>query len=85
MPVVPSARSSRARSASPPSPPPGYQPPTALADLHILDLLELAESQGRAAAALAVHQSTVSGSLLLMQRQFRLVPRRKQRVLFGDN
>jgi hypothetical protein len=63
-----------------PAAPPSYQPPTALADLHILDLLELTESQERAAAALAVHQSTVSRSLQLMRRDFKLVPRLKQRV-----
>ncbi len=63
-----------------PAAPPSYQPPAALADLHILDLLELTESQERAAAALAVHQSTVSRSLQLMRREFKLVPRRKQRV-----
>jgi hypothetical protein len=61
-------------------PPPSYQPPAALADLHILDLLELTESQERAAAALTVHQSTVSRSLQLMRRDFKLVPRLKQRV-----
>jgi hypothetical protein len=44
-----------------------------LEDLHILDLLELAGSQYKAGAALAVHQSTVSRSLRLMQQQFRLV------------
>lgn len=63
-----------------PAAPPSYQPPAALADLHILDLLELTESQERAAAALAVHQSTVSRSLQLMRREFKLVPRRKARV-----
>jgi hypothetical protein len=60
--------------------PPTYQPPAALADLHILDLLELTESQERAAAALAVHQSTVSRTLQLMRQDFKLVPRKKQRV-----
>jgi hypothetical protein len=63
-----------------PAAPPSYQPPTALADLHILDLLELTESQERAAAALAVHQSTVSRSLQLLRREFKLVPRLKARV-----
>jgi hypothetical protein len=57
-----------------------YQPPAALADLHILDLLELTESQERAAAALAVHQSTVSRSLQQMRRDFKLVPLLKTRV-----
>jgi hypothetical protein len=50
-----------------------YGLPTPLEDLHILDLLELAGSQYKAGAALAVHQSTVSRSLRLMQQQFRLV------------
>jgi hypothetical protein len=63
-----------------PAAPPSYQPPAALVDLHILDLLELTESQERAAAALAVHQSTVSRSLQLMRQDFKLVPRKKQRV-----
>lgn len=53
----------------------GYAPPTALADLHILDFLELAGTQARAGAALAIHQTTVGRSLQLMQHQFRLVPR----------
>jgi hypothetical protein len=43
-----------------------------LADLHILDLLELAGSQHKAGAALSVHQSTVSRSLQLMRQEFRL-------------
>jgi hypothetical protein len=51
-----------------------YTPPAPLADLHILDILELAGSQARAAAALAIHQSTVCRSLQLMQQQFGLVP-----------
>ncbi len=72
IPSVPAARSSRAR--------PAYRPPSALEHLHVLDLLELTESQDRAAAALEVHQSTVSRSLQLMRRQFKLVPRLKQRV-----
>jgi hypothetical protein len=49
-----------------------YAPPTPLHDLHILDLLELAGSQHRAARALDMHQSTVSRSLQLMQQQLRL-------------
>ncbi len=53
-----------------------YRPPMPLEDLHILDYLELAGSQARAGAALAMHQSTVSRSLRLMQQQFRLVPER---------
>ena len=52
----------------------GYVPPTPLQDLHILDLLELAGSQHKAGAALAVHQSTVSRSVQLMRQQFRLTP-----------
>ena len=52
----------------------GYVPPSPLADLHVLDLLELAGSQARAGAALALHQSTVCRSLRLMKQQFRLVP-----------
>ena len=76
--TVPAAPSSRARPASPPLP--VYRPPAALAHLHVLDLLELTESQERAAAALAVHQSTVSRSLRLMRQDFNLVPRERQRV-----
>ena len=52
-----------------------YAPPTALADLHILDFLELAGSQAKAGIALAMHQSTVCRSLQLMQQQFKLEPR----------
>jgi hypothetical protein len=66
-----STGSSRARSA----PRRGasiYAPPSPLADLHILDLLELAGSQHKAGAALSVHQSTVSRSLQLMRQEFRL-------------
>lgn len=51
-----------------------YAPPTPLEDLHILDFLELAGSQAKAGAALAMHQSTVCRSLQLMRSQFRLVP-----------
>lgn len=51
-----------------------YSPPTPLEDLHILDHLELAGSQYRAAAALSMHQSTVCRSVQLMKRQFHLVP-----------
>jgi hypothetical protein len=43
-----------------------------LADLHILDLLELAGSQYKAGAALGLHQSTVCRSLQLMRQEFRL-------------
>ena len=50
-----------------------YVPPTALADLYILDILELAGSQAKAGEALDLHQSTVCRSLRLMQQQFRLV------------
>ena len=53
-----------------------YAPPTPLEDLHILDFLELAGSQAKAGAALALHQSTVCRSLQLMQQQFQLLPRR---------
>lgn len=53
-----------------------YRPPMPLEDLHILDYLELAGSQARAGAALAMHQSTVSRSLRLMQQQFSLAPER---------
>jgi hypothetical protein len=72
IPSVPSARSSRAR--------PAYRPPSALNDLHILDVLELSESQGRAAAPLQVNQSTVSRSLQLMRREYRLTPGQRQQV-----
>ena len=57
-----------ARSCSPDR----YAPPTPLEDLHILDYLELAGSQHRAARVLAMHQSTVCRSRQLMQSQFRL-------------
>jgi hypothetical protein len=50
-----------------------YVPPPALADLYILDILELAGSQAKAGQALNLHQSTVCRSLRLMQQQFRLV------------
>jgi len=73
IPSVPSARTSRGRSA--------YRPPSALNDLHILDVLELSESQGRAAAALQVSQSTVSRSLQLMRREYRLTPGERQQVI----
>jgi DNA-binding transcriptional LysR family regulator len=54
-----------------------YEPPPPLADLHILDLLELTGSQSKAAELLAMHQSTVSRSLQMMREQFRLQhPRR---------
>jgi hypothetical protein len=43
-----------------------------LEDLHILDYLELAGSQYKAARALEMHQTTVCRSLQLMQRQFAL-------------
>ena len=57
-----------------------YAPPAPLADLHILDFLELTGSQYRAGRALAIHQSTVCRSLQLMQQQFRLVPRQGSTV-----
>jgi len=69
---VPAARSSRAR--------PAYRPPSALEHLHVLDLLELTESQDRAAAALEVHQSTVSRSLQVMRREFRLTAGQHQQI-----
>jgi hypothetical protein len=72
IPSVPTARSSRAR--------PAYRPPSALEHLHVLDLLELSESQARAAAALEVNQSTVSRSLQLMRREYRLTPGKRQQV-----
>jgi hypothetical protein len=62
-----SARSAPRRAAN------TYAPPTPLEDLHILDYLELAGSQYKAAQALEMHQSTVCRSLQLMQHQFRLV------------
>jgi sensor domain CHASE-containing protein len=46
-----------------------------LEDLHILDYLELAGSQYKAARALEMHQTTVCRSLQLMQRQFSLIGR----------
>jgi hypothetical protein len=67
-----------ASSSSPPVS--SYAPPTALEDLHILDFLELAGSQAKAGAALAMHQSTVCRSVQLMQLQFRLVPRQGSSV-----
>jgi hypothetical protein len=67
-----------ASSSKPPAS--SYAPPTALADLHILDFLELAGSQTKAGAALAMHQSTVCRSLKVMQQQFRLMPRQGSSV-----
>jgi hypothetical protein len=49
-----------------------YAPPTPLEDVHILDYLELAGSQHKAARALEMHQTTVCRSLQLMQHQFSL-------------
>ncbi len=66
-----SSGSSRARSA-PRRRASTYAPPSPLADLHILDLLELAGSQYKAGAALGLHQSTVCRSLQLMRQEFRL-------------
>jgi DNA-binding transcriptional LysR family regulator len=57
-----------------------YAPPSLLQDLHVLDLLELAGSQAKAGAALAMHQSTVCRSLRLMQRELQLIPRQGQPV-----
>lgn len=62
----PVARSNPAARSTP------YAPPTPLADLHILDYLELAGSQYKAGRALEMHQTTVCRSLQLMQHQFRL-------------
>ncbi len=59
-----SARSAPRRAAN------TYAPPTPLEDLHILDYLELAGSQYKAARALEMHQTTVCRSLQLMQHQF---------------
>ena len=64
--------SSTARSA-PRRAPNTYAPPTPLEDLHILDYLELAGSQYKAARVLEMHQTTVCRSLQLMQRQFSLI------------
>jgi hypothetical protein len=68
---VPSS-SSTARSA-PRRAPNTYAPPAPLEDLHILDYLELAGSQYKAARVLEMHQTTVCRSLQLMQRQFSLI------------
>jgi hypothetical protein len=57
-----------------------YIPPAPLQELHILDYLELAGSQAKAGAALAVHQSTVCRTLHLMQEQFRLETRQDASV-----
>ena len=58
--------------SSPPARSAPYAPPRPLEDLHILDVLELAGSQHKAARALEIHQTTVCRSLQLMQQQFRL-------------
>jgi hypothetical protein len=52
----------------------GYCPARAFEDLHILDALELSGSQQKAASFLAMHQSTVSRSLQLVQHEFELEP-----------
>jgi len=76
----PAARSAPRRQARP------YSPPTQLEDIHILDLLELAGSQSKAAQSLALHQSTVCRSAALMGEQFRLQPRPGASVLrYGTN
>lgn len=63
-----------------------YQPPSALADLHILDLVELSGTQDRAAVAMNLHQSTVSRSVRQISREFRLVPGQPQFVCrYGHN
>jgi DNA-binding transcriptional LysR family regulator len=63
-----------------------YIPPTPLEDLHVLDVLELAGSQHKAARELEVHQTTVCRSLQLMQQQFRLEPRHGSPVCrYGHN
>ena len=82
---VPSARSSRANSRSKQRAL-SYRPPTALADLHILDLVELTGTQERAALAMDLHQSTISRSMQLLSRQFRLVPGQSPLVCrYGHN
>lgn len=57
-----------------------YATPKPLQDVHILDYLELSGSQGKAGASLAMNQSTVSRSVQLMRRQFKLVPRAGAKV-----
>ena len=49
-----------------------YLPPTLLADVHLLDVLELSGSQQAAACFLDLHQSTVSRSLRSLQLQLQL-------------
>jgi len=49
-----------------------YDPSTSREDLNILDYLELAGSQYKAARALEMPQTTVCRSLQLMQHQFQL-------------
>jgi hypothetical protein len=51
--------------------------------LHILDLLELSGSQPKAARALAMHQSTVSRSVAMMNDQFRLQAKPGAWLLLG--
>lgn len=49
-----------------------YFPPTLLADVHLLDVLELSGSQQATACFLDLHQSTVSRSLRALQLQLKL-------------
>jgi hypothetical protein len=60
-----------------------YAPPEPLEPLHILDLLELSGSQPKAARALAMHQSTVSRSVAMMNDQFRLQAKPGAWLLLG--
>ena len=61
-------------------------PPPPLADLHILDLLELTGSQFKAAEVLTMHQSTVSRSLRMMSQQFHLQRQRGTTACrYGNN
>ena len=48
-----------------------YAPPTPLEDLHILDYLELAGSQYKAARELEMHQTTVCRSLQHLRLAYR--------------
>lgn len=54
-----------------------YSPPPLLADVHLLDILELSGSQHATAAFLSRHQSTVSRSLRALQEQLALQPGRR--------
>ena len=74
---MPSARSSRARPRSQQHAL-AYRPPTALEQLHVLDLVELTGTQQRAAVAMHLHQSTISRSVQLISQELRLVPQQPQ-------